>query len=322
MFSKTIAFGALGLALIGTALAPAQSAAQDVPNLLVMVEDSDKDTLPRDSRVQRGIINGMNDRMTGRGYRVYDEQAVGIDGYRETTVSDRVRRTDQELIAVANSVNSPVIDIIVAYQVYASLDKQAYATFARMRVSGRMIDPQGGRALGSFDVTTPKTYKLPVNCSVECLKEQLSEEGRQMGIDLADVLADKLDQYFRPAGAVETGSVPVSEGGVAVASGGPGFERRYSLRFSECSQRTLTDFEPYLVIFEGYVDHRADRCTATRCDMSYISTINPGKLQRNLVKMLDHSNHPGRVTVSGLEYRVACVPTRKLSPVELNPNDW
>jgi hypothetical protein len=143
-----------------------------------------------------------------------------------------------------------------------------------------------------------------------------------MGVELADVLADKIDQFFASnatGAAAGGGQQPVSSGG---SGGGVGFERTYTLKFSECTPATRADFEPYLVIFSGYIDHRPNRCSSTSCEMTYVSTINPGKLQRNLEKMLIHSNHGGRVSVSGLDYGVTCVPQRKSTPTDLNASDW
>ena len=188
MSLKRLAIGLTSAALMSGYLA-APALAQDIPNVLIFVEDSDKETVPRNSRVQRNILSGMNDRMNQRGYRVYDEQALGIDGYQETTVSDRIRRTDQELIVIANT-SKTVIDVIVAYEVFASVEKLQFASFARMRVAGRALDPRSGRFIGSFEVVSPKNFKLPVNCTRDCLLEALSGEGRDLGIELASVLAD------------------------------------------------------------------------------------------------------------------------------------
>lgn len=320
MLQRFMLFAGLGAALVGCALSAAESQAQDVPNVLVMVEDSDRDTVPRDSRVHRNVIAGMNDRLLSRGYRVYDEQAVGIDGYQETTASDRVRRTDQELIAVANSVARPPIDVVLGYEAFASVDDTNFAKFAKLRLAGRALDPRSGRYMGSFEVYTPKTYKLPINCSRECLLENLSGEGREMGVELADVLADKLDQFFVPAQS-GGGQQPVA-GGTGGTSSVAGFERSYTLAFSQCAPDTRAEFEPYLVIFEGYVDHRPNRCSSTSCEYSYLSTIAPGKLQRNLEKMLQHSEIPGRVSVSGLDYKVTCTPARRTAPRPLSSKDW
>ena len=321
MWIKSLAVGLASFALISCAGTPTPSFAQDIPNILVMPEDSDPDTVPRDSRVQRNILGGLQDRMNSRGYRVFDEQAVGIDGYQQTTVSDRVRRTDQELIIVARTANQP-IDVIIAYEVFASVEKLDFASFARLRIFGRALDPNSGRFIGNFEVVSPTNFRLPVQCPRECLLEKLSDKGRDMGIELASVLADKLDQFFVPQG----GSVSTGSGGGTVATGTTGgtvgFERNYRLIFEECSPIMRTDFEQYLVIFSGYLSHRPDTCSGTACTMSYVSSIDPGKLHRNLEKMLVHSGHNGRVYVDGSNYKVICIPQRQRHPLNLDPNAW
>jgi len=151
MWIKNLAAGIAGVALVGGSLLGTPAAAQDIPNILVMTEDFDKDTVPRNSRVQRNILAGMQDRLNTRGYRVFDETAVGIDGYQATTVQGRSRRTPDELIIVARSANQP-IDIIVNYEVFASVEKTDFASFVKMRISGRVLDPDSGRFVGSFEV--------------------------------------------------------------------------------------------------------------------------------------------------------------------------
>jgi len=326
MWIKSLAVGIASFALISCGVQSA-SMAQDIPNLLVMIEDSDPDTVPRDSRVQRNILGGMQDRMNTRGYRVFDEQAVGIDGYQETVQSDRVRRTDQELIITARTANQP-IDVIIAYEVFASVEQLDFASFARLRIFGRALDPHSGRFIGNFEVVSPDNFRLPVQCPRECLLEKLSGEGRDMGIELASVLADKLDQFFGRHGGGAVGTSGGYSGGQTGGgqtgggqTGGVGFERTYGLTFSECTPMMRMEFEPYLVIFEGYLDHRPLNCTGSACEMQYISTIAPGKLHRNLEKMLVHSGINGRVNVDGPNYEVTCIPERQRHPV-LDPNNW
>jgi len=318
---RSFVLGLTGLALIGCGTVGGPSQAQDIPNILVMTEDSDPDTIPRSSRVQRNILGGLQDRLNQRGYRVFDEQALGIDGYREMTQSDRVRRTDQELIVTARSANQP-IDVITVYEVFASVEKLDFASFARMRVFGRVLDPESGRFIGNFEVVSPETFRLPVQCPKECLLEALAGEGRDMGVELASVLADKLDAFFVSAGGGTAATGAAVSGGAVSDGGGVGFERTYSLIFDECNPQMRSDFEPYLVVFSGYLNHRPDVCTGSRCSMQYTSTISPGKLQRNLEKMLVHSNHNGRVSVDGTTYTVSCIPTRRTLPKGLDPSQW
>lgn len=321
MWIKSIAVGITSLTLLGCTLVSDYSHAQDIPNVLVMTEDADPDTVPRNSRVQRNILSGMQDKMIQRGYRVFDEASVGIEGVTNMTVQGRSRRPRDELIMVARSANQP-IDVIVNYEVFASVDKRDFASFARLRIEGELLNAQSGLLMGSFEVTSPQTFRLPVECPRECLLEALSEEGRDLGRSLADVLADKLNDFFgaHGGGAVGAGGGTGVVGGTG--GGGVGFERTYTLRFDECSPMTRMDFEPYLVIFEGYLNHRPGVCQGESCQMQYTSTIQPGKLQRNLEKMLLHANHPGRVYVEGNTYTVVCVPQRQRHPLQLNPSDW
>ncbi len=329
MWIKNFAAGLAGLALVGGGIAAVPAMAQDIPNVLVMTEDFDKDTVPRNSRVQRNILNGMSDRLNTRGYRIFDETAVNMEGYQATSQLDRVRRTPQELIAMARTVQTP-IDVIVNYEVFASVDKTDFASFARMRISGRVLAVDSGRFIGSFEVDSSETFRLPVTCPRECLLEELSDEGRNLGHELASVLGDKLDNFFgrHGGGAVTGGGAYPAPGGEAPVyggggtGGGVGFERNYTLVFDECSPMIRLDFEPYLVIFQGYLSHRPMDCRGATCSMQYVSTIDPGKLQRNLEKMLVHSNHPGRVYVEGSTYTVSCVPQRRRHPVQLNPQNW
>ena len=113
-----------------------------------------------------------------------------------------------------------------------------------------------------------------------------------------------------------------SMGGTVAAGGAPGFERNFYLTFRECSREARMVFEPYLMVFEGYITHRATKCGGTRCDVEYKSSISPDKLRRNLEKMLWHSNNNGRIGVDGMEYRVTCVPQRKTHPTQLDPAEW
>lgn len=326
MWIKSFAAGIAGLALTGWGMAATPAMAQDIPNLIVMTEDADADTVPRNSRVQRNILSGLQDRLNTRGYRVFDEVGLGIDGYQSTAVQGRSRRPLDELIIIARTANQPM-DVIVNYEVFASVEKMDFASFARMRITGQLIGVDSSRVMGSFEVVSRETFRLPVECPRECLLEKLSTEGRDMGVELASVLADKLDQFFVRHGGGQVGTGmggTVGDGGASggATAGGVGFERTYTIVFDECSPMVRLDFEPYLVIFEGYMNHRPDVCSGGRCQIQYTSTIQPGKLARNLEKMLLHSNHPGRVGVQGSTYTVTCVPQRQNHPVQLNPQNW
>lgn len=309
-------FGIFGRVLLGGAglvLTFASMAfAQDIPNVLVMVEDGDRTSIARDSRIQRNALAAISDRMNLRGYRVFDETALQIDGHRQSGETNRVRRSDAELLITARTISQPPIDIALIYEGFMSIDAKSFATFADLRLAARALDPSSGRLMGSFELRSPASYRLPVDCGRKCILETLAEEGRALGWELSDIMADRLDQFFTASG----------EGTAGAGSADAGFERIYTLRFNECSAGVRSDFEPYLVVFSGYKDHRANTCSSTRCELTYVSSIAPGKLLRNLERMTVETDHPARVTASGREYQLTCAPRRKTDPRQLDPKDW
>src|SRR3954464_5083400 len=97
----------LAAAVACLSLSATQAAqAQTRPNLLVVSEDADEDTVPRGNRIFQRVITELSETMNVRGYNVYDETAIGMS----FTQPGRVRRRDTELIDIARSVPRPPID--------------------------------------------------------------------------------------------------------------------------------------------------------------------------------------------------------------------
>ena len=46
--------------------------AADMPNILIMGEDADNDTVPRNSRVFKRVLNGLSNELHNEGFNVYD----------------------------------------------------------------------------------------------------------------------------------------------------------------------------------------------------------------------------------------------------------
>jgi len=108
----TIALGAMALFSIGSVQAA------DRPNLLVMGEDADKDSVPRNSRVFKRVLNAMNSQIQSLGFDVYDETVVTLDNFAQ----GRVRRNRAELVDIGRSVRRPPIDVVTSFTIYASLN--------------------------------------------------------------------------------------------------------------------------------------------------------------------------------------------------------
>ena len=89
----------------------------DQPNILVMGEDADRDTVARDGRVFKRVLDTLTDAMNDEGFRVYDEIAVTLDNFTQ----GRTRRSDAEIIDIARSVRSVAIDVAVIFSIYPTI---------------------------------------------------------------------------------------------------------------------------------------------------------------------------------------------------------
>lgn len=290
------------LALILSGCANQPAIASGDPNLLIMGEDYDEDTVPRDSRVFRRVLNALSNQLSDEGFKVYDETAVSLDDFAQ----GRTRRSDAELIDIARSIDRPPIDVVVMFSIYASAQDVSYTTKVRTRVEGRLLNVRTGQRLGNFELPSPREWNAPPNCSRECILEVVGDHARILANDVGAVLTEKLAWMV--------------DGPDPVRGGGAGLENAYSLVFDGFTPEEMMTFEEYLVIFSGYRDHRPTYSGARRQELWYESQIESARLNRNLQRMLQETNLRGVVTFSGNTFTVRKISFRgdRQRP---NPND-
>lgn len=269
--------------------------AADNPNILVMGEDADKDTIPRSSRVFKRVVTALQNQMNDNSFNVYDETYVTLDNFTQ----GRVRRTDAELFDIARSVKRPPIDVVVSFSIYASAQKKSYTTKVKARIEGRMINAKTGKFLGAFEVDSGKFWNAPNDCTRECILEIVGDKARVLGNDLGSVLAEKLDWL------VEGGS---STGGERSSTNG--LVTDYYLVFDGFSAEDFLDIEEYLVIFSGYESHRPTEQRHTRTEVQYKSSIGTAKLNRNLKKMLGELDMRATINFEGNTYTMKRISLR------------
>ncbi|MDY6920328.1 MAG: hypothetical protein SV765_08950 [Pseudomonadota bacterium] len=269
--------------------------AGDNPNLLVMGEDADKDTVPRNSRVFKRVLDQLNEEMHNAGFNMYDETAVTLNDFAQ----GRSRRTDAEIIDIARSVRRPPIDVAVIFQIYASAKPLDHTTKVKARVNGRLLNVKTGQRLGNFEVNTPREWSAEHNCNRECILETVGEYSKIIAADLGAVLSEKL------AWMVEGNS-----GDGTPTSGGSQLPMAFNLIFDGFTPEDMMSIEEYLVIFSGYKSHRPVYSSDRRSEIWYESTIGSAKMNRNLRKMLKELDLRGMVQFSGNTYTVKKIARR------------
>jgi len=297
--------------IIGTALSlisclgiPNTSYALQGPNILVVGEDADKDTIPRNSRVFRRVLDALSNQLYDQGFDVFDETAITSD----TMAQGRVRRTDAELIDIARTITRPPIDVIVMFQIFVSAKELSYTTKVKTRVSGRLLHARSGQRFGNFEVISPREWNAPVDCSRECILEIVGKYARILASDVGSVLAEKLEDAV--------GGSDIADGGTTRA----GVADKFTLVFEGFSLDDILDIEEYLVVFRGYESHRPIYSSIRRFEFWYVADISSSRLQRNLNKLLKELNMSGRVSFSGDEYTVTKISKRKRRKIK--GDDW
>lgn len=306
----------LGLALLMSfaAVASAQSPNSRI-NLLVMSDDADPDTVPRNNRIFNRVQLQLSEYLNTRGFQVYDETSLALG----ITQTARVRRRDAELIEIARAVSTPV-DAMVVYQIYASARRAVAADirFPEIRIAGRVLNVRSGQFIAAFEVGGFQLPALPNPCSAECLLETVGSQSRILAADLGAAIAQKLEGFARPSGgtaAVGKDGIVLGGGGGAapVAAGGDGcnsLPTDFMIQLRDFTAAEVDRIEGEFVRWGCYRAHRATQMTSTSADFFYSTSADSARLTRNFRLMLELVGLSGQVNFSGNRVVVSKVATR------------
>ncbi|NQV81820.1 MAG: hypothetical protein HQ495_14785 [Alphaproteobacteria bacterium] len=288
------------LALIGVStvgmVAPASAQGPGKPNIIVVGEDADEDSVPRFSRIFQRVQDALIEELNIAGFDVFDETAASLGNFAQ----DRLRRTDAELIDIARSVTRPPIDVAVIFTIFASVEELRYTTRVRARVTGRLLNVKTGRRLGNFEVDSPRAWNAPVDCPRDCILETVGRYSKVLAEDVGDALSIKLADL-----------VDGDDDGNAARRGGDGLGGAFTLVFNGFDADEILDVEEFLVVFGGYKRYRPVFTGGRHREYWYETDSTSARLNRNLEKMLDHLDVRGQVGFSGNEFRVTKIRARR-----------
>ncbi len=290
---------AAGFVLMSCTSYAGQTLAGDRPNILIMGEDADRETVPRNSRVFKRVLNALANQLNDEGFNVFDETAVTLDEF----VQGRVRRSDGEIIDIARSIHRPPVDIAVIFGIYASSKQSDYTTRIRARIEGRMLNVRSGQRLGNFEVEIPRAIIAPYDCTRECLLETVGRQARLLSQDLGAVLTEKL--------AHMTDGGRFGDRDYAFGGRDGYLPTAYTLRFNGFNADDIDGIEEYIVAFRGYRHHRPVRNDMRHAEYWYETDSESARLNRNLRRMLDHLGVRGRVVFAGNTFTVDRINLRK-----------
>lgn len=282
------------------------SYAADSVNLLIMIEDSDKNSVPHNSPINKRIHASISQQLNHI-VDVYDETSLTLNQVKQ----NHLRHTDAELLDIARSVIRPPIDIILVFSTYASINTSEYTKQARARIEGRLLNAISGKFLDNFEVQSPRSWSIPFACdSQTCMLEELGDEAKVLGDELGLILAEKLNWLINgesPDNNVTTVSELVND---------------FYLEFDGFSAQDVARIEEYLLLFSGYVSHRPTQQRYTRTTLLYRSTIGTAKLSRNILKLLEELNMRASINFASNTFNVKRITLRGENPTRDITEGW
>ncbi len=187
----------LALAVLTLSLAPA--AAQPIRvNVLALGSDGDPTSVPRGHRLYARIVAQLNEALSERRFRLYDETAV------TASFVDPAggRRSDAAVVDIARAVGQPPLDVVMIFNIHATARRNSVTGLAQpqMRVAGRMLGVRDGRVLAAFSAGEGQRLPaVPGSCDPDCLLDRLGDSARPIVRELADVLSTRLEALVAPA---------------------------------------------------------------------------------------------------------------------------
>jgi hypothetical protein len=281
-------------------------------NILIMGEDADSDTVPRNSTVFKRVLNGLSNELHNKGFSVYDETAVTMDH----STQGRTRRVDQEIIDVARSVKRPPIDVAVIFAIYTDTDKTAYTQKIYARIEGRLLNVLTGQRLGSFEVELPGPVNARLDCERECILEKVGQNARALAQDLGAVLTSKLAHRVRGNAVVSpplTKTAPTASSTpltTPLSLTNKGLPTAYALVFNGFDSSEIIRIENNIVGFNGYSHHRPITSSLRQIEYWYETGSSSAELNRNLRDLLELLEVKGRLTFSGRQFLVQKIGLR------------
>ena len=284
----TLIFVSLSLMACASGQYPASAA--NGPNLLIMGEDANRDSIARTNQAFKRVMAALSNEFGDNGFRVYDETLISLENFKQ----GRVRRSDAEIIDIAKSIENKRIDIIVIFTVYPRFKKLSYVNKSTPRIEARLLNVRSGRKLGNFEIIAA-TRNLSPSCDRICVVEDVGSQAKEIAQDVGAVLVERLKRYTR--------SSEISNHSFAKKSKGR-MTSEYTIIINGFKRETVRDMEEMLLALRGYVGSQTIRSSIKTVKYTYETKESTIALVGSIEHILDSLDLKGIVRFSGDTIRV------------------
>ena len=315
----------LALSFWAPTIAPASA---ETIKLLIMQEDDDPESIERDTRIQRAVLNAFNQTLSAPtsadifrkygmgGMDVYDEKSMTIWFDHQ----GRTRRPDEELISVAREIRNPRLDVLVLYTLYAKGVRAPYADYVKLQMSlnYRALDIRSGRVLGGENLDLDRDGEALRGCAAgmgeqgkpdpHCVKEFVAERAERLVRDAGTTLATQLAAMSRGLGGRDVDSDVAGRGDAAECATSP---KSYFITFRGLNTEQIRRIVNRMDEWTCRLDLSLENSRPSEVSYIYKVRASDAQLKRNIELSMERLRLEGGVETRGTnELLVKAIPLR------------
>ena len=165
--------------------------------VVVTGEDSNKNSVSRDSEIFTRVISQLQESLTRGGYYVIDEDMLKLKlGF--SFNSGRPKSELIETLMVANETQDATVQsrLAAVFAIFPQVKELSFTKKLEIRIRGDVYDLQTFRPLATFEYQPKKAMVIPKSyeqCDSYCVEELIGKNAREIARELGDVLTKKLD---------------------------------------------------------------------------------------------------------------------------------
>lgn len=244
-----ILVGVLGIFILGGCTPKAT--AQSETRVVVTGEDSDPNSVKRNSEVFKRVIAQLQESFGRAGYFVIDEDILAV----RLGFSINSRRPKAELIEtlmVANNTTDATVQsrLAVVFGIFPQVKELSFTKKLEIRIRGDVYDIKTLRPLSSFeyqpkqDMVVPKNY---AQCDEFCVEEMVGSHASTIARELGDILVKKLEiAVSKIGGSSDNSAVANSSDGTSKGKNSATLAVTYNLKTIRLGSAATLKFKKWL----------------------------------------------------------------------------
>jgi hypothetical protein len=292
-------------------------------SVLVLIEDSEADTLPASSSTSERVADAMIEQLGSADFATYDASVLA------QSVMRRNHLNNTSLAAlVRNNAREPgtdrtlPIDVVATTSLLVKSHQSGNSQTVIVGATGRLVDVNTGLLLATFDLPNVAGHlRLSRTCTESCLHERLWDEADNIGLLVGNEIAALLNDQHAITKEVDADT----EGSVfgrmlSLSSTEYLAVKDYSLRIENISGAQYSELEEYLTdIFPGFHSLELAASTSSYYRVDYHSTISSSRLRRDLARAAEDLGWHASVMQDGNDLTFRRLSLRDTTPQDGTP---